>query len=110
MGYTTEELEKFKEYVDMFSKKPTEYLKNLLATNNQPKTGNKDELVIKCSDGKLKGQIPICSACGGGKLRFNYRTGIYKCPGYMDDDVFTNCGKSFSLKEITREKWIDDVI
>ena len=34
MGYTTEELEKFKEYVDMFSKKPTEYLKNLLATNN----------------------------------------------------------------------------
>lgn len=33
--------------------------------------GTKDELASKCADGKLFGKIPICSKCGGGKLRFN---------------------------------------
>ena len=71
-------------------------LKNILVINHQPKTGNKSELVEKCADGKLLGQIPLCKSCGGGKLRFNSTTGIYKCPGYMDDEDFKRCGTNFN--------------
>lgn len=31
-------------------------------------------MVEKCADGKLLGQIPTCTVCGGGRLRFDYHT------------------------------------
>jgi len=46
-------------------------LKEILAKNKQSKNGTKAELAEKCADGKLLGQIPTCSACGGGRLRFD---------------------------------------
>ncbi|KAL4434913.1 hypothetical protein ABPG74_021252 [Tetrahymena malaccensis] len=110
MGYTPEQLIKFKENLQFYEKKTAEYLKALLGVNNQPKTGSKDELLLKCADGKTLGQIPICSECGGGKLRFDIQTGIYKCPGYMDDDVFQHCGKKFTIEQVVRQPWIDDII
>ncbi|EAS07069.1 poly polymerase and DNA-ligase Zn-finger region family protein (macronuclear) [Tetrahymena thermophila SB210] len=110
IGYTPEQLLKFKENLKLYEKKTAEYLKALLGINNQPKTGTKDELVLKCADGKTLGQIPICSECGGGKLRYDIQTGIYKCPGYMDDDVFQHCGKKFTNEQIVRLPWIDDII
>ncbi|KAL4483343.1 hypothetical protein ABPG72_007985 [Tetrahymena utriculariae] len=110
MGYTSEQLLKFKENLTFYEKKTAEYLKALLGVNNQPKTGSKDELLLKCADGKTLGQIPLCSECGGGKLRFDIQTGIYKCPGYMDDDVFQHCGKKFTTEQIVRQPWIDDII
>ncbi len=58
------------------------------------------------ADGKLLGKIPNCTSCGGGKLRFNRETGIYICPGYMDDDVFKHCSKKYSMSEIERESWV----
>lgn len=45
----------------------------------------------------------MCSSCGGGKLRFNRMTGIYTCPGYMDDDEFRNCHKNYTMSEIIRD-------
>ncbi len=48
----------------------------------------------------------MCTACGGGKLRFDYKNGVYTCPGYMDDDEFRNCRKKFDMSEITRSEWI----
>lgn len=45
----------FLEYVDTFEKKTVEYLKGILAVNNQPKTGAKRELASKCADGKILG-------------------------------------------------------
>lgn len=77
-----------------------------LAANNQSKTKNKPELAEKCADGELLGRIPMCPHCGGGRLRWNWRTGIYNCPGYMDDDEFKNCNKVYTMKEIVREPWI----
>lgn len=62
------------------------YLLIYKALNGQPKTGNKGDLIEKCADGELLGRIPLCSACGGGKPRFDGKTGIYKCPGFMDDE------------------------
>lgn len=44
----------------------------------------------------------MCSSCGGGKLRFNQKTGIYTCPGYMDDDEFKNCDKTYFMSQIKR--------
>jgi hypothetical protein len=44
----------------------------------------------------------MCSACGGGKLRFDRKTGIYKCPGFMDDEDFRNCNVSYTITEIIR--------
>ena len=73
--------------------------------NHQRKTGTKIELAERCADGRILGQIPMCSACGGGKLRFNAKAGIYSCPGYMDDEDFKHCGHTFSLEEIKRTPW-----
>lgn len=52
----------------------------------------------------------MCHSCAGGKLRFEYLNGLYRCPGYMDDEIFTNCGKKYSLEEVTRLPWIDDLL
>lgn len=75
--------------------------------NNQPRTGNKIELAEKCADGKILGQIPRCPNCGGGRPKFNKETSTYKCSGFMDDDKFRNCNKTFQIEDIKREKWID---
>lgn len=66
--------------------------------------------MLKCADGKTKGSIPVCKTCGGGKLRFDFQTGIYKCPGYMDDDIYTRCGRIYTLHQVIRDPWVDDVI
>ena len=44
----------------------------------------------------------MCTGCGGGKLRFDRKTGIYKCPGYMDDEDFKHCSSTFLINEIVR--------
>jgi predicted RNA-binding Zn-ribbon protein involved in translation (DUF1610 family) len=73
------------------------------ALNNQPKTGNKTELIERCADGKLLGSIPRCPECGGGRLRFDKVTGDYKCPGYMEDVAFRSCNRKFGREEIQRD-------
>lgn len=87
--------------------KSADDLKLLLAANVQSRTGNKIELAEKCADGKLLGKIPMCSSCGGGKLRFNRNNGLYTCPGYMDDDEFRNCNKTFTMSEVVRDPWTE---
>jgi len=54
-------------------------------------------LAAKCADGKLFGRIPGCPKCAGGKLRFDSEKGSYKCPGYMEDTDFKNCGAKFEF-------------
>ena len=61
--------------------------------------------MVKCADGETLGGIPRCPKCGGGYLRFDQRTGIYKCPGYRDDDEYVNCNGTFTRAGITRAKW-----
>jgi len=60
----------------------------------------------RCADGKILGQIPVCQHCGGGKPRFNSKTGIYTCPGYMDDDEFRHCNASSNMDEVKRNPWV----
>ena len=74
-------------------------LKVMLELNGQKKSGNKDELVELCVDGKLYGALPRCPECGSGILRVAYLSKYghagqarFSCPGYFDDDAFVRCG------------------
>ena len=78
-------------------------LKAILRTNGQTTTGAKAELVMRCAEGEVMGRTPTCPMCSGGKLKFDAATGIYKCPGFMDDDTFMPC--FFKGGDITRTKW-----
>ena len=78
-------------------------LKALLRSNGQTTTGAKAELVTRCAEGSVMGRIPSCPMCSGGKLKFDGATGIYKCPGFMDDDQFMPC--FFKGADITRTGW-----
>jgi len=107
MGYTEEQYEKYKEYFNEYMGKTADVLKGILAANGQSRSGNKTDLADKCADGKVLGRIPQCESCGGGRLRFDMKTGIYKCPGYMEDDDFVNCNKVYMMDQVQRAEWIE---
>lgn len=85
-------------------------LKAMLQLNGQKKSGNKDELIERCVDGKLYGALPRCPECGGGILRVAYMSkyghngqGRFSCPGYFEDEAFVRCG--FSASQVDRMPW-----
>lgn len=96
------------EYNDLLKslmEKSIDDLKKILELNDQSKTGTKKALVEKVADGMVFGKIPRCIKCGGGRPRPDHSAGTYKCPGYMDDDVFKNCHHTYTWDELSREKW-----
>jgi hypothetical protein len=77
MGYTKDELKKYKEIVkEYFEDKSIADLKEMLRINNQSRTGDKNTLCQRIADGIIKGQIPRCSKCGGGFLKYDYNKGM----------------------------------
>ena len=107
IGYNATQLEAFKDHKHQLVSKSNADLKEMLKKNDQTCTGTKDELIEKIADGKVLGKIPRCSHCFGGRLRFNYKTGVYNCPGYRDDTDFHNCHRTFKLDEVKRDAWVD---
>lgn len=103
-GYTFDEYEKLIQLIEELNQLTTNELKEECRLNDQKVSGIKKELVERVADGRVKGAIPRCPQCTGGKLRFNPRTGNYKCPGYMDDEDFVKCNKVY--KSLIRRKWI----
>lgn len=71
-GYTPDEYVKFKEFKGKFEKLSNQALKDMLQKNLQSKSGNKDELVLKCADGATLGRIPRCPNCFGGRYLLAY--------------------------------------
>jgi hypothetical protein len=106
-GLTKAQMAEYKTLLNDYLEKTADQLKDILAKNGQSRTGNKGELAAKCADGKLLGRIPTCASCGGGKLRFNQSNGMYSCPGYMDDDDFVRCSKTYLMSEIVRDPWTE---
>lgn len=104
-GYTVAQYQRFKELKEELADKSNDQLKALCRTNEQKVTGTKDELIERVADGILLGAVPKCGACGGGRLRFDPRAGRYTCPGYMEDEDFIRCNKTFDMKEVTRAPW-----
>lgn len=104
-GYTPAEYKRFQDLKSELLDKSIDQLKSLCRQNDQKVTGTKDELVERVADGMLLGAIPKCGACGGGRLRFDPRAGRYTCPGYMEDEDFIRCNKTFAMSEVSRTPW-----
>lgn len=107
IGYTTDQYQKFLDLKKSLGEKTNNELKEMCRKNAQKVTGTKDELVERIADGKVLGAIPKCQSCGGGRPKWNAKSGTYRCPGYMEDSDFINCNKSFSVSDITRSPWQD---
>ena len=45
--------------------------------------------------------------CFGGRLQFDYKKGIYKCPGYFEDAHFIRCKAAYDMNFIQREQWVE---
>jgi len=104
-GYTPAEYKRFQELKEELAANSSEELKALCRKNEQKVTGTKDELIERVADGSLLGAVPKCGACGGGRLRFDPRAGKYTCPGYMEDEDFIRCNKTFGMDEVARTPW-----
>ncbi len=106
------EVAKRKDYEAKFGALPIESLKNCLRANEQLLSGNKGDLVERCVDRKLYGNLPRCTKCGLGRLRVSYPSllghggqGTFTCPGGYDDDEFVRCG--FRSSNVTRPPWVE---
>ena len=66
------EVAKRAEYEATFGALPVPELKNCLRVNQQLLSGSKGELVERCVDRKLYGNLPRCDKCGIGRLKVTY--------------------------------------
>jgi hypothetical protein len=90
--------------VEDFEAMSIETLKGLLRKNNGLVSGTKAELTRRCAEGKVLGAFPLCPLCSAGKPKFDIKTGLFKCPGYMDDDKWAPCIFSGA---IDRSPWVE---
>lgn len=107
IAYDATQYKNYLEFRKELNEKGTEELKKMLKANDQTCTGNKGDLIDKVADGRVLGKIPRCTNCYGGRLRFNYKNGVYTCPGYRDDEDFHFCNKKYQFNEILRTSWVD---
>ena len=73
------------------------------------------DLVERCIDRKLWGNLPRCPSCGIGRLKVAYTRayghggqGTFTCPGGYDDDAYTPC--FYRTNAVERPIWrvVDD--
>jgi hypothetical protein len=95
-------IKKIKAAEAQFETMSNDSLKTILRQNGATVGGNKAELVRRCAEGKTLGAFPKCPLCHAGKPKLDLKTGIYSCPGYMDDDKWAPCIFKGGL---TREAW-----
>jgi hypothetical protein len=83
-------------------------LKALLAYNEQPQNGNKEEILDKIADAKLLGCIPKCPECVEGRLKFSRFDGTYKCQGFFNQDSgeYQRCGRKFKREDVKRDEFV----
>eukprot|EP00301_Raphidiophrys_heterophryoidea_P027954 c990_g1_i1.p1 GENE.c990_g1_i1~~c990_g1_i1.p1 ORF type:complete len:373 (+),score=69.26 c990_g1_i1:1-1119(+) len=81
-------------------------LKVMCKANDQKCTGTKAELSARVADGLVLGRIPRCPSCSGGHPKFDLATGVYTCPGFMDDDTFKFCNWIGTFSDFKRLPWV----
>jgi hypothetical protein len=81
-----------------------------LRSNEQLLSGTKPDLVERCVDRSLYGNLPRCPQCSLGRLKVSYARalghggmGIFTCPGGYDDDQYVRC--SYRTTSVERPKW-----
>ena len=112
-----------------FAKMRVADLKELLRYNEQLVTGAKEELVHRCVDRFLHGNMPRCPECGGGRMQYGWKGKYapfcssfldvdlyshqilscvgYFCPGFWnaEEDRFTTC--FYTVEKIERPPWTE---
>ena len=95
----------------IFSHLSVPALKGCLRSNQQLMSGNKGDLVERCIDRKVYGNLPRCGICGIGRLKVTYERpfghggqGTFTCPGGYDDDEYKRC--SFRSRQVQRPEWV----
>jgi len=76
-------------------------LKKMLKLNDQLTTGKKSDLIERVAECKIVGSVPRCPECGGGRPKF--KSGLYFCPGFMDDVKFQKC--FWVSRDLQRADW-----
>ena len=106
----SEELELREKAAALFSTLNIPDLKSCLRENQQLLGGTKPELVDRCVDRKLYGNLPRCPECSIGRLKVSYKLafghegkGTFTCPGGYDDDQYVRCG--FRSNDVDRPEW-----
>eukprot|EP00826_Nyctotherus_ovalis_P007646 TRINITY_DN11941_c0_g1_i4.p1 TRINITY_DN11941_c0_g1~~TRINITY_DN11941_c0_g1_i4.p1 ORF type:complete len:188 (-),score=71.56 TRINITY_DN11941_c0_g1_i4:154-717(-) len=107
LGYTPDELAKYREYKELYAGMTNNKLKLILKANHQSQTGTKDILIRKVADGKVLGAMPRCTKCGGGYLKWSIREGKYWCTGYTDDTEKVECDFVGKKEDVVRSPWVD---
>lgn len=104
---TKERLEIFKKNCQKIINMKNTELKEILRTNDQSMTGNKDILLSKVAYGMTFGRIPKCETCNGGRPFFNLENGEYTCKGYQDDTDWVECGEVVQFEDMEPKmlKW-----
>ena len=64
-----QEMDQHKQLKEAYSKMTVKQLDDELTDNNAIKSGNKEEKINRCIDGRIFGALPVCPTCQFGKLR-----------------------------------------
>lgn len=101
---TDEQNEKIRETMQALKPNNKATLAAMLKENDQKSSGKKDELIERCAEGIVLGRLPVCPTCEKGKLAFHRETGVYSCPGSVDNGSFRSC--PFKSYEVERGEWV----
>jgi hypothetical protein len=108
---TAAEIEALDAATARFSALSNDALKACLRANDQLLAGTKGDLVERCVDRSVYGNLPRCPHCGIGRLKVAYPRkyghegmGTFTCPGGYDDDEYKRC--SFRTTSVERPQWI----
>jgi len=93
--------EKYEKFLDDLNPLKVADLKELLKKNDLVVSGRKDLLMERCALAMVKGALPRCPQCAGGRLK--YCGGTYNCPGFHDDDTFQEC--DYVTTSVARVPW-----
>ena len=106
-----QEMDQHKQLKEAYSKMTVKQLDDELTDNNAIKSGNKEEKINRCIDGRMFGALPVCPTCQFGKLRvrsydskwLHEARGSYFCPGNRDASGWQAC--PFKAETVTRAAW-----
>jgi len=108
---TSDEIGKIDVANALFCTLSIDALKQCLRANDQLLSGNKADLVERCVDRKVYGNLPRCPQCGIGRLKCSYSrkyghsgNGLFTCPGGYDDDEYKRC--SYRSATAVRPAWV----
>ena len=95
--------------LDRLNRLDCQTLRKILERNCQNWFGNKLELMLRVSQGRIFGTTPACPICKQRKLDLDFETETYKCNSTIFlPDKLDYCEASFLFSSIKTTKWLED--